>query len=121
MTGAPKRLGADAPEVLVGATRRALPAGSRLLVFQPFASWFEYSLGGYPVMVDSRIELFPAEVWSDYDTAIIAGDGWEAILEEHEITGVILPPDAVLAESCAKIQIGRLEAEGPAGSVFVRR
>src|SRR6185295_11859845 len=38
VTGAPRRLAADAPQVLVGATRRALPAGSRLLVFQPFAS-----------------------------------------------------------------------------------
>ena len=97
VTGAPKRLAADAPEVLVGATRRALPAGSRLLVFQPFASWFEYSLSGDPVMVDSRIELFPAEVWRDYDTAIVAGEGWQAILDRNEIAGVILPPGAVLA------------------------
>jgi hypothetical protein len=121
VTGAPKRLGADAPEVLVGTTRRALPAGSRLLVFQPFASWFEYSLAGYPVMVDSRIELFPAEVWSDYDTVITASDGWEAIFEQHEIAGVILPPDAVLAEQLRVDPGWTLEVDGPAGSVFVRR
>ncbi|HUF59122.1 MAG TPA: hypothetical protein VMR89_06560 [Actinomycetota bacterium] len=121
VTGAPKRLAADAPEVLAGATRRALPTGSPLLVFQPFASWFEYSLAGYPVMVDSRIELFPAEIWRDYDTAIVAGDGWQAILERYEISGVILPPGAVLARELREDPAWRLGTEGPAGSVFVRR
>jgi hypothetical protein len=121
VTGAPKRLAADAPEVLASATRRALPAGSRLLVFQPFASWFEYSLAGYLVMVDSRIELFPLEIWRDYDTAIVAGDGWQAILERHEISGVILPPDAVLARELREDPGWTLGTEGPAGSVFVRR
>ena len=121
VTGAPKRLAADAPEVLTGATRRALPTGSRLLVFQPFASWFEFSLAGYPVMVDSRIELFPAGIWRDYDTAIVAGDGWQAILDRHEISGVILPPGAVLAGELRGDPAWRLDTEGPAGSVFVRR
>jgi len=121
LTGAPKRLAADAPEVLVSATRRALPTGSRLLVFQPFASWFEYSLAGYPVMVDSRIELFPAEIWRDYDTAIVAGDGWQAILDRHEIAGVILPPGAVLARELREDPAWSLETDDPAGSVYVRR
>jgi hypothetical protein len=121
VTGAPKRLAADAPEVLVDATRRALPAESRLLVFQPFASWFEYSLSDDPVMVDSRIELFPGEVWQDYDTAIVAGEGWEAILDRNEIAGVILPPGAVLAREVRDDAAWTLEADGPAGSVFVRR
>ena len=121
VTGAPNRLAADAPEVLVGATRRALPAGSRLLVFQPFASWFEYSLLGDPVMVDSRIELFPPDVWHDYDTAIVAGEGWQAILDRDEIAAVVLPPGAVLARALRDDGGWMPEADGPAGSVFVRR
>ncbi|HWL91855.1 MAG TPA: hypothetical protein VNP90_10880 [Actinomycetota bacterium] len=120
VTGAPKRLDADAPEVLVSATRRALPAGSRLLVFQPFASWFEYSLAGYPVMVDSRIEMFPAEIWRDYDTAIVAAGGWPSILGRHEIGAVILPPGAVLAEELRDDPGWTLEIDGAAGSLFVR-
>ena len=121
VTGAPKRLASDAPEVLVGATRRAVPAGSRLRVFQPVASWFEYSLPGDPVMVDSRIELFPTEVWQDYDTAIVAGEGWHAILDRDEIAAVILPPGAVLARALRGNAGWMPEADGPAGSVFVRR
>jgi hypothetical protein len=73
------------------------------------------------VMVDSRIELFPREVWQDYDTAIVAGEGWQAILDRDEIAGVILPPGAVLARELRHDAAWTLEADGPAGSVFVRR
>jgi hypothetical protein len=121
VTGAPNRLAADAPEVLVRATRRAVPAGSHLLVFQSFASWFEYSLFDDPVMVDSRIELFPNEVWQDYDTAIVAGAGWQAILDRYEIGAVILPPGAVLARELRDDAGWMLDADGRTGSVFVRR
>jgi hypothetical protein len=120
VTGAPARLGADAPELLVRATRRALPAGSRLLVFQPFASWFEYSLPSDPVMVDSRIELFPDRVWRAYDRTIVAMPGWEAVLDRFRIAGVVLPPRASLADQLAAIPGWRLAARNAAGSVFVR-
>ncbi len=102
MTGAPARLAADAPEHLVIATREVLPPGSRLLVFQPFASWFEYSLPEDPVMVDSRIELFPSTVWRDYSRATRAEGGWERILDRYGIQGVVLPPGEPLGEALAE-------------------
>jgi hypothetical protein len=120
VTGASVRLARDAPEVLVEATRRHLPAGSRLLVYQPFASWFEYSLPEDPVMVDSRIELFPEGVWSDYDVMIVARDGWDRVLDRYGIRGVVLPPVAVLARELSRADGWRLITEGPAGSVFIR-
>ena len=120
-TGASRRLGADAPEVLVDATRRAVPAGSRLLVFQPFASWFEYSLPGDPVMVDSRIELFPDEVWRDYDTAIVADDRWRDVVEGWRVGAIVLPPGAVLADELHGDPDWRALVETDAGSVFARR
>ena len=120
VTGTTQRLAADAPEVLVDATRAALPDGSRLLVYQPFASWFEYSLPEDPVMVDSRIELFPDGVWRDYDRAIAGVDGWERILDDHRIEGIVLPPEAVLREELSEAHGWRRVVDGPAGSVFVR-
>ena len=120
VTGSSQRLAADAPEVLVDAARAALPEGSRLLVFQPFASWFEYSLPEDPVMVDSRIELFTDALWRDYDRAITAADGWDRILDRHRIEGVVLPPEAVLREELLKARGWRRVIDGPAGSVFVR-
>jgi hypothetical protein len=120
VTGAPRRLAADAPEVLVDTVRASVPRGSRLFVYQPFASWFEYSLPSDPVMVDSRIELYPDRVWSDYDHAIAAADGWERILVDHGAVAVILPPDAVLRPKLTRTSDWTLVSDGPAGSVFVR-
>jgi hypothetical protein len=120
VTGTTRRLAADAPEVLVEATRAAVPDGSHLLVYQPFASWFEYSLPEDPVMVDSRIELFSDAVWHDYDRAIAAADGWQRILDDHRIEGVVLPPDAVLRDELLNAAGWRRVVDGPAGSVFVR-
>lgn len=120
VTGASARLGADAPEVLVDATRRALPAGSRLLVYQPFASWFEFSNPGDPVMVDSRIELYTDRVWRDYDRAIGAEDDWEQILARYRVKGVVLPPGAVLKDDLAGSDGWSMVIDGPAGSIFVR-
>jgi hypothetical protein len=119
-TGSPARLAADAPQVLVDETRRHLPSGSRLFVFQPFASWFEFSLPLDPVMVDSRIELFPSRVWRDYDVVIEARDGWERILERYRIRAVVLPPGATLTGELSGADGWRRVADGPAGSVFVR-
>jgi hypothetical protein len=120
VTAAPQRLAADAPEVLVDATRRALPGGSRLLVYQPFASWFEFSHPEDPVMVDSRIELYSDRVWLDYDRAIGAVDGWEEILDRYGVQGVVLPPGAVLEEELSGDGGWALVIDGAAGSVFVR-
>jgi hypothetical protein len=120
VTGASQRLAADAPEVLVTATRRALPDGSRLLVYQPFASWFEFSDPQDPVMVDSRIELYSDRVWLDYDRAIGAEDDWERILDRYRVQGVVLPPDAVLADELSRADGWAPVVDGPAGSVFVR-
>jgi hypothetical protein len=119
-TGASTRLAADAPEVLVQATRTHLSPGSRLLVFQPFASWFEYSLPGDPVMVDSRIELYPGAVWRDYDVAIEAREGWDRILDRYGIGGVVLPDGATLASELSGAAGWRRVHDSPIGSVFVR-
>jgi hypothetical protein len=120
VTGASMRLAADAPEVLVDATRQTLPRGSRLLVYQPFASWFEFSSPEYPVMVDSRIELYGDRVWRDYDRATGAEEDWEEILDRYAVDAVVLPPDAVLKDDLAESGRWTELIDGPAGSVFVR-
>jgi hypothetical protein len=120
VTGAPRRLAADAPEVLVEAIRQALPVGSHLLVYQPFASWFEYSSPRYPVMVDSRIELYSGRVWLDYDRAIGGVGDWARILDRYEVRGVVLPPDATLMKEISRAPGWTMVLDGPAGAVFVR-
>jgi hypothetical protein len=79
---------AEAPVGLAGTTA-ALPAGSRVVVPQPWGSWFEFASPDTPVFVDPRIELYPAEVWNDYLTVRNAGTGWREILYRYDVEGVV--------------------------------
>ena len=64
--GVPQGILAQAPPGITDAVREAAVPGDRVLVPQRWASWFEFALPDLPVAVDSRIELFPTEVWADY-------------------------------------------------------
>jgi hypothetical protein len=61
-----------APSGLAQALRERVEAGDRVFVPQAWGSWFEWAVPDGLYFVDSRIELFPAEVWLDYE-AIVSG------------------------------------------------
>ena len=65
LTG-PAGLLRDAPAGLAGAIAGRAGPSDRVVVPQPWASWFEWAAPGRLVMVDSRIELFDAATWEDY-------------------------------------------------------
>ena len=44
-----------------------LPAGARVVTPQTWGSWFEWAAPDAHYFIDSRFELFPADVWADYD------------------------------------------------------
>ena len=79
---------AEAP-VGLAKTTAALPAGSRVVVPQPWGSWFEFASPDTSVFVDPRIELYPADVWNDYLTVRNAGAGWQEILDRYDVEGVV--------------------------------
>jgi len=56
----------DAPGGLARALAARADATDRVVVPQPWASWFEWAAPGRLVMVDSRIELFDEATWNDY-------------------------------------------------------
>ena len=57
------------------------------------------------VAMDSRIELYPAKVWDDYDGVIAGTPGWEARLDSWGVTvAVMAKRDKAMAD--------RLEAIG---------
>ncbi|HEX6844337.1 MAG TPA: hypothetical protein VF235_04395, partial [Actinomycetota bacterium] len=68
-----------------------LPEGAKVLVHQPWASWVEYASPQVLVFVDSRIELFPDEVWRDYQEVAFSGAGWREALGRWR-------PDAIVAD-----------------------
>ncbi len=109
-SGADKQLGSAPP----GLTRavEALPAGSRLLVHQPWGSWFEFAVPKDPVFVDSRIEIYPQQVWDDYGQVAFAGARWQEVLDRWK-------PDAIVAESATWKLLPLLEKD-PSWTVAYR-
>lgn len=79
-----------APAGLSSTAMHELAPGSRLLVYQPWGSWFEDAVPSMPVFVDSRIEIYPTEVWDDYDRVSSATDGWEAVLDRWDVDGMVV-------------------------------
>src|SRR6185503_19248539 len=63
----PNALLSHAPQQLTARLRSFAPAGDlpfRVWAPQTWASWLEFAVPNALVAVDSRIELYPAEVWA---------------------------------------------------------
>jgi hypothetical protein len=82
-----------APEGLTAAVQRHVPAGSRLMVDQPWGSWFEYAVPDMPVFLDSRIEIIPPDVWEDYGEVAWAHANWKAVLDEWNVEAIVANKD----------------------------
>jgi hypothetical protein len=57
-----------------------LRPGEPVFNAQLWGSWLEYALPDHPVVADSRIEVIPDRVWSDYLAVSAGSDGWEETL-----------------------------------------
>ena len=88
-----------------GPCARSAEPGDRVFNPQPWGSWFKFELPDLPVAIDSRIELFPVEVWDDYERVVDGGDGWQQ-LDDWEVTVV------VAAGASEDAFVARLEAAG---------
>ena len=87
--GAPDGLVGDAPPGITAALRDIAKPGDRILNPQPWGSWFELALPANPVALDSRIELFPRDVWDSFDRVRDGGDGWQATLAAWKVRFVV--------------------------------
>ncbi len=110
----------DAPPGVTAAVSE-LPQGTRALVQQSWGSWFEWATPHVLPYVDSRIELFPAEVWERYDA--VAAGGVDA---DDDLSSI--GADVVVGETTWPL-VGRLREdpgwrlvyEGDDGVVLRRR
>jgi hypothetical protein len=81
-----------APSGITGALRAIVRPGDRILAPQPWGSWFEYALPGATVAVDSRIELYPADVWNAIDGIEAGTPGWEEPIRNWDVTLIVAAP-----------------------------
>jgi hypothetical protein len=76
----------DAPRGVTEATRAEMEEGDRLFVAQRWSSWFELAIPELAVMVDYRIELFPADVWADYVHVSQGRADWPETLDRLDVS-----------------------------------
>jgi hypothetical protein len=118
----------SAPQTFLGAAPQGLtakvqtlPAGTRLLVHQPWGSWFEFAVPQDPVFVDSRIEIIPEYIWEDYGEVGFAGAGWRDVLERYQVDAIVADKDWELEPILRKdVQEWRKVYEDADGTIFVR-
>ena len=81
-----------APTQLVAAVEDATAPGDRIIVHQAYASWFELTLPDRPVLVDSRIELYDASVWHDYQAIREGRADWAEIVDRWQAGAIVTDP-----------------------------
>jgi hypothetical protein len=89
---APAGVVGNAPSGITAALREIVRPGSRIFNPQPWGSWFEYSLPAALVALDSRIELFPADVWDQYEAVVGNRTGWQRQLDDWGVTIFVAEP-----------------------------
>jgi hypothetical protein len=103
--GAPADLIGDAPPGVTAALRDLVKPGERILNPQRWGSWFEFAVPDALVAIDSRIEVFPADVWTDNEVIRNGGPLWQETLAR-------LNPDLIVATSDEGAFVARIEAAG---------
>ena len=91
--GAPAGVVGNAPPGITAALRDLARPDDRVFNPQPWGSWFEFALPDLPVAIDSRIELFPVEVWDAYQRVVGGVDGWQDQLDGWGVTIVVAAGD----------------------------
>jgi hypothetical protein len=112
-----------APPGITAAVSHLLPQQGRLFNAQLWGSWFELSLPTHRVFVDSRIEVYPASVWSDYENVSRGHEGWQRILDRWGVSVVAADrkEQKDLIPLIAHDPNWRLAFSDRDGFVFVRR
>jgi hypothetical protein len=90
---APAGVVGTAPPGITAALRDHVRAGDRLFHPQPWGSWFEYAVPAASVVIDSRIELFPPEIWDRYESVAAGRTGWQEQLASWGVTVVVVTDD----------------------------
>jgi len=64
-------------------------------VWQPqvWGSWLEYAVPQARYVADSRVELFPLEVWRDVNQVANGRDDWLGVLDRADVTVLVLTAD----------------------------
>ena len=79
-----------APSALATELSGRIQPGTRVFAPQVWTSWFEWAVPDATYFVDSRFELFPADVWADLDTVSGGGPAAAGVLERWNVGLLVL-------------------------------
>ena len=79
-----------APSGLALALREQAGPGSRVFAPQPWASWLEWAVPDAVYYMDSRFELFPPQVWRDYDAIAQGRPGAQEALDRWAVNWLVV-------------------------------
>ncbi len=88
-SGLPADLVTAAPPGITATLREMTAPGDHVFQPQPWGSWLEYALPDRRFAVDSRIELFPPDVWARYDDVVLGRGDWLAQLDAWDVDVVV--------------------------------
>jgi hypothetical protein len=80
-----------APAGLAARLRQLTTPGTRVFAPQTWGSWFEWSVPDARYFVDSRFELFPADVWTDYDAVARGADNAADVVDRWRVSILVVP------------------------------
>ncbi len=88
--------------------------------FGSYLIWAAYPQ--YQVFVDSRIELFPEQVWLDYLSISNAEGDWESMLRGYGVNTLMLSPQdqPALVEAATRSSNWQLVYQDPVAAIFTR-
>ena len=119
----PERLLAFAPAGITNELKRTLQPGDRVFDAQEWGSWFELALPDNPVLVDSRWEVVPEDVWRRYGGVSNGQEGWQSVLDAWNVRVVVAARDQQqgLIPRIAGDPGWRLLYKDDDGLIFIRR
>ena len=80
-----------APSGIAAELRRIAPPGTRVLAPQTWTSFLEWAVPDARYFLDSRFELFPAEIWEDRATIAAGGPPADNVLTRWGVELLVLP------------------------------
>jgi len=120
--GAPLGLLTEAPQGIAAELASGRVPGTIVWNPQLWGSWLELAAPRMKVATDSRIELFPPEIWDVSDQVGSASGGWRDILDQYAVDAVVTAakPVSPLDQALAKLPGWTLDYRDAEGSIWVR-
>ena len=109
-----------APSGLTANLRSIARPGDRLFHPQVWGSWFEFAVPEVLTTVDSRIEVFPEQVWEDYDEVASGRTDATAVLDRWAVTLVVVDKDQDELRAALTTAGWQETYQDPDGALLVR-